>query len=114
MNREEEKVRGIIHELVSYALENGAVSIDIRLSISDEITIIKLGADSLVVSDEKIKSLKTRLQVPRQVEIEEPYWRLVGTGNGDSSLYMVGAMVDKFDLEYAPESGFKVTLYRKK
>jgi hypothetical protein len=114
MLKEDKKIRNIIIELVSYYLEHGSVSINIKLDSMENKKVIQLITDSLELDEAQLTALKTRLSMPRQPDIEGIYSQLVGTASGDSSLYLVGTMVDNFELEYDLKTGLKVILYRNK
>lgn len=114
MNKEDEKIRAIINELVAYSLQNGATAIDIRLKTQNENNVIEITFNPLSVSNEMIDELKRRFNVPRTAELEEHYWRVLEGNTNDNSLYIVGIMINTFTLDYDEALGIKVTLYRKK
>lgn len=111
MNKEDEKIRAIINELVAYSLQNGATAIDIRLKTQNENKVIEITFNAESFSSEKINDLKKALNMTKSTELEEHYWKILG--DGESSLYVVGIMVDTFKLDYTETLGVKVTLYRK-
>lgn len=113
MNKEDDKIRAIINELVAYSLQNGATAIDIRLKTQNENKVIEITFNAESFSSEKINDLKKALNMTKSTELEEYYWRILGDSVDESSLYVVGIMVDTFKLDYTEALGVKVTLYRK-
>lgn len=113
MDREGEKIRAIVNELVSYSLQNGATFIEINIRKDTENKIIEVTFNPKSVEEKKINELRKVLNVPRSAELEEYYWRVLGDGGDESSFFMIGIMVNTFKLDYDEQLGLKVTLYRK-
>lgn len=114
MNKENDKIQAIITELVSYSLQNGSTSIDIRLKSQNKNNIIEITFNHLSNSSDIINELKRNFNIPRTIDEEEYYWRILGANNDNNSLYIVGIMINSFTLEHDEASAIKVTLYRKK
>ncbi|PAB57052.1 hypothetical protein [Anaeromicrobium sediminis] len=114
MNKEKQKVNGIINEIINFLLEHNAT--EIRIELSETGNYINIQIDSnLFIKDEKIiKDLKNKLNVDRLQEIEEYYWELIGYKHNPNNLYLVGMMIDKFHIDYKPFIGLKIILYRAK
>ncbi|MTI49734.1 MAG: hypothetical protein FH761_18030 [Firmicutes bacterium] len=113
MKHEVKKISKIIDELVTFCLLHGTNSMNISIENSEEYFKISISGDSIDCKDKRVKKLKQLLSGPRQTEIEEYYWELAGENDRDTELCLVGAMIDKAEVNY-DEKDLSITLYRYK
>ena len=100
MKFKREKLIRIMNELVSFCLQIDMEDLDIKI-------ICNSGRGEIIVSGfsenppiKRLKDLEAILNAPRQQELEEYYWMLVGDGHGYQELEMVGTLVDSGSITY--------------
>lgn len=95
-----EKLIKLMNELVIFCLEIGMKELDIKFNSQldrGEVTV------SGYVENPPLKELEDLehiLNAPRQEELEEYYWVLIGDGHGMQELEMVGILVDNGSITY--------------
>lgn len=101
MHNEIQKTTKIIDELSSLLMDKGSLEIDIKLKLSETCTNIFITDYNTSLTQEEINTLSQFLNIPRQTEIEEYYWGLMGETNDDDEFFLVGSMLDtaKFELK---------------
>jgi hypothetical protein len=99
MNNEIQKTTKIIDELSSLLVNNGSAEIDIKLKFSNVCTAIFITDYNTSLTDEQIYNLDKFLNIPRQTEVEEYYWGLMGETSDDDELFLVGSMIDSAKLD---------------
>lgn len=100
MHNEIQKTTKIMDELSSLLMNSGSKEIDIKLKFNDECTTIHMTDYDTQLSNEIIDNLSQFLNIPRQTEVEEYYWGLMGETSDDDEMFLVGSMIDtaKFEL----------------
>ena len=73
-----EKNLRIMNELVAFFYNLGCTDIHIDLSINNDMSYFLLVGNISHLKDKDFNTLKESLCVPRQHEIEEYYWNLIG------------------------------------
>lgn len=101
MHNEIQKTTKIIDEISSLLVNNGSLEIDIKLRLNNVCTKIFITDYNTRLNQEQIDSLSQFLNIPRQTEIEEYYWGLMGETSDDDEMFLVGSMIDsaKFELK---------------
>ncbi len=100
MKFKSEKLIKLMNELINFCLEIGMKDLQINFSChSDrgEITVSGYAEDPPL---KELEELEEILNVPRQEELEEYYWMLIGDGHGMQELEMVGTLVDNGSITY--------------
>lgn len=100
MKYEREKLIRIMNELVNFCLRINMKDLDINFSSHDNIGHITVEGYCSNPPLERLKDLEYILNSPRQEELEEYYWNLVGDGHGHQELEMVGTLVDAGSIGY--------------
>ena len=95
-----EKVTAITSELLSYCHQYGAS--EFHIDISEEIGSVTLviGTSTESISDVELESLRQCLSAPRQREVEQDYWELIGGTESSSELTLIGMLCDEACVEY--------------
>ena len=106
MKYKREKLIKIMNELVNFCLYINMKDLKIGFSCHEDIGEISVEGYCANPPLERLKDLEHILNSPRQEELEEYYWNLVGDGHGHQELEMVGTLVDSGSIEYdGPLSG---------
>jgi len=103
LTNERNKVSKILSELVNYFFSNSIHDLDIKVNYSTNSLVIEVSGKSIDEPKEMGK-LNEILSSPRQAELEEYYWGLLGTNNSKQELYLLGALVDSGKVKY--KNGF--------
>ncbi|WP_018247755.1 hypothetical protein [Orenia marismortui] len=113
MKHEKMKIIKILDEILSFSFNNKANDIDINIKIKDQQTIITFKDNSKNLNQNKLEEIEEMLNIDKQPEIEEYYWELIGQNDYCDELSVVGLMIDKATINYQPNEGIEITLYRK-
>ncbi len=103
MNNEIQKTTKIVDELCSLLMCKGSTEIDVKLKLNDCCTTIFITDYNTNLSNDEINNLSKFLNIPRQPEVEEYYWGLMGETSDDDEMFLLGSMLDtaKFELKNA-------------
>ncbi|WP_432402952.1 hypothetical protein [Wukongibacter sp. M2B1] len=113
MNRENQKINGIICEIVILLLEKKAIDISIKIDESEIKTTIEISCEKVAFDKDTLNNINKIMSTQRTLEIENLYWGLVGGIYSYGNLHMVGNMVDDVKTYYN-DNKFKIILCRKK
>lgn len=100
MRYKREKLIKIMNELVNFCLYINMKDLKIEFSCHEDIGKISVEGHCTNPPLERLDDLEYILNSPRQVELEEYYWNLVGDGHGHQELEMVGTLVDSGSIKY--------------
>ncbi len=100
MKYEREKLIKIMNELVNFCIQIGMKDLDIKFNLHKDRGELAVSGYSENPPMERLKDLEEILNAPRQEELEEYYWTLVGEGQGNQELEMVGTLVDRGSVDY--------------
>lgn len=100
MKREFEKGMRILSNLVSFCATIGSECYHMEMLNKDDCLYIVIRADADEVSEEQLQDLRESLAVPRQHEMEQYYWELIGEFDSNAELSLVGMMVDSAEIIY--------------
>jgi len=95
-----EKVTGITSELLSYCHQYGANEFHIDILEGDGSVSLVVSAGVGNISDEELESLRQCLSAPRQREVEQDYWELIGGMESSSELTLIGMLCDEAYVNY--------------
>lgn len=112
MNKEKLKINNIVSALLSMMLKKNATKVYINVENYDELIRIKVTGNMEDFNKEKLEDIRKTLEADRTSEIEEPYWEL-SDDLDENNLYLLGAMIDKFHLDFDGEF-VEMTLVREK
>lgn len=111
MRYKREKLIKIMNELVNFCLQINMKDLEIDFSVNGDIG--KVIVEGYVTNPplEKLENLYDILNTPRQEELEEFYWGLIGDSYGGQQLEMIGVMVDRGIVNYE-DNILTITIYR--
>lgn len=95
-----EKLIKLMNELLNFCLDIGMIDVDIGFSAHKDRGEITVSGYAENPPIEELKDLEEILNAPRQEELEEYYWVLIGDGHGMEQLEMVGTLVDNGSITY--------------
>lgn len=111
MKYKREKLIKIMNELVNFCLKTNMKDLKIEFSCHEDRGEISVEGHCSNPPMERLRELEKILNSPRQEELEEYYWMLVGDGHGYQELEMVGTLVDSGEITYEDEI-LKISIYR--
>ena len=91
--QENHKICRIISELTLFILEHISGNINVDIKEEQNKYIIKIVTDEFNL--ESLNFIKKRLIADRNYSIEEYGWELVGEGDSDDDLELIGSRVDE-------------------
>ena len=94
MKYKREKLIKIMNELVNFCLHINMRDLKIHLNYNEYMGEISVECYCANPPMERLEDLEYILNSPRQEELEEYYWNLVGDGHGNNELEMVGTLVE--------------------
>lgn len=100
MKYKREKLIKIMNELVNLCLHINMSDLEIKFSCDEDEGRISIQGPCDNPPMEMLEDLEFILNSPRQEELEEYYWSLVGDGHGNRELEMVGVLVDSGKISY--------------
>lgn len=113
MSYKREKLMKIMNEIVNFCMKINMK--DFTVDYSSHGTITKMSVEGYCENPpiEKLKRLEQILNRPRQEELEELYWSLMGDPHEKDDLEMIGVMVDRGKVEWE-DNIVKISIYREK
>jgi hypothetical protein len=107
-----EKKMKMASDLLSYCHLQGATEyhLDIKLNSNSATFVAK--ASPVKISDEAMEELRKYLSAPRQKEIEQDYWELVGESEEKCEMTLIGMMCDEAEVELTGDE-LLITVIRK-
>ena len=100
MRFKREKLVKIMNELLNFCLKIDMKDLDIKFSCHPDKGEVTISGYADNPPMKRLKDLEDILNAPRQQELEEYYWVLVGDGHGQQELEMVGTLVDSGSISY--------------
>ncbi|SNS42391.1 hypothetical protein SAMN05446037_1009180 [Anaerovirgula multivorans] len=113
MTHDKMKAIKIVDELMSFYLKIGIVDIHIDFNYGEKQTEVHLRGECHNPPIKKLEKLETVLNTPRQPELEEYYWELVGNSDYYQEITLLGALVDSGEVDYSDHQ-LKVKVIRKR
>lgn len=111
MRSELKKIMHLVDEVGLYLIKKGANDLDIKINHQSSNTKITFLCSSTCIDEDSMETLKERLSVQRQCEVESYYWELIGEVRQDEELFLVGAMVDEVIFSFE-EDNLSIVLIR--
>lgn len=112
MTEVQQKLIRVLNELMHYYFDLRMEDISIEiLQGKTESSIIMSGYPS-IVDREELKELSKKLNKPRQEELEEYYWNLVGTVDSSEQMNLVSMLIDSANVEL-DNGKLTIQVYRK-
>ncbi|SKC65044.1 hypothetical protein [Maledivibacter halophilus] len=113
MNKEKQKINGIICEFLILLLEKEAKDVSIKINEHANETKIEISSEKIILNKDTIYEINQILSMERTLEIESLYWGLLGNIYKSSNLHIVANMIDDAETYYH-DNKFKIILSRKK
>jgi len=106
-----EKSMKIASELLSYCHNHGAEVFHLDVILEKDSARYVIKASPTTLSEEDLSHLNKLLNAPRQREVEQDYWELMGESESCCELTLIGMLSDEAVVKY--EDGLiEITLYR--
>ncbi|PAB59506.1 hypothetical protein [Anaeromicrobium sediminis] len=113
MKHNNKRISKIVDELINYFFSIGGTDISINVQNLEKHHKIFFQSNYKNEQDEKINKLIKYLSYPKQEEIEEYYWELMGDCDVDTELSLIGMMIDEAEVNFVDDK-IQITLYRNK
>lgn len=95
-----EKTIRIVTDLLGYCRYLGAWEFDTNFKLLPGKTIIVVKAEVASMNNTQFDELHVNLHIPRQPEVEQNYWNVMGNEDTEPDLSLVGMMVDVSEVHY--------------
>jgi len=95
-----EKTMKITNDLMLYCHNHGATEFNTNIIEEDNAITYVIHALPVEVTDEQLEGLKKRLGAPRQRDVEQDYWELMGESEDFTELTLVGMLCDEAHVAY--------------
>lgn len=99
MLHESNKALRMLHELINYFLNHEMKILDMNLSIEEHQTSMKVSGVCETLPED-LEEVLTILNKPRQAEVEEYYWRLLGGDKQKNEVHLLAVLVDEVKTDY--------------
>jgi len=113
MKHQRKRVCKIVDELMTYLYAKGANDITINVKEDEYQFRMSFKSNFTEFSQGDIDRLVQRLNLQRQVAMEEYFWELTGDNDVDTELELVGMMTDKAEVTLGKNT-IEIILYRYK
>jgi len=106
-----EKSLKIAGELLSYCHKRGADDLHLDINLGAKSSVIEIKARQAELSEHDLSQLTKLLNAPRQREVEQDFWELMGESEDSCELTLIGMLIDEALVTF--ESGMlDITLFR--
>jgi len=115
LKEENNKIQGIVNELVSNALNAKASDVVVHIKReTEDNTVITVKDDGEGMDKETAKKVHHLLNQPNKTEYEDYYGNLTGNPMSSSGLNIVGMLLDEATVDSKADDGTTITVYRRK
>ena len=90
----------ISSELITYCHHHGATYFDTKLIEGPDALTLIIHSYPVELSDFQMENLVRNLKAPRQGDVENDYWELIGASEDFSELMLVGISCDEAYIEF--------------
>lgn len=111
MTYENKKVNMIINVMMTILMNRGGTDIDLHLNKNDNQFKIHIIERNCGEDKQFMTNLDTNLNIQRQHEVEEYYWKLCGDNTTDDVFMIIGVMIDKAEI-FMENEDLHIKLYR--
>ncbi|MCL2019238.1 MAG: hypothetical protein FWG70_05695 [Oscillospiraceae bacterium] len=81
-------------DLLSFCHLYGATDYHLDIKRIDSANVFEVKASPVTISDESLEKLRKYLSAPRQREMEQDFWELMGNSEEYSEMMLIGMMCD--------------------
>ncbi len=99
MQHEIKKITRIVDEMLTMFMLNATDEMEVKIKKDLQKTSIYFTQHQCTFDEAYIEQLRKNLNIQRQCEVEGYYWQLTGENDIDEELFLVGAMIDKANIE---------------
>lgn len=110
MSHNKMKTIKLASELMAFFFDRGINDINLKIELINGNSIICISGMVENLPSEIIEKTDTRLNTPRQTQVEEYYWELLGESESSGELSLAGMLTDKAEVTYKNDI-FKIKLY---
>jgi len=96
-----EKTMKIASELLSYCHHFGATEYHLDILQGENATTLTIRAGLESIPEDEIERVRTALNAPRQRDVEQDYWELIGESDICSEITLLGMLCDEATVEYS-------------
>ena len=111
MKAEFERNMMLASELMSYCHLRGASDYHLDIKMKDGSAYFEVNASPIILSTEELAEARKKLDIPRQRDVEQDFWEVMGEWQVSCELTLVGMMSDEVCLDYHNEK-LKITIRR--
>jgi len=90
----------ISSDLITYCHHHGATEYDTKISEGADSIMYIIHAHPVSMTEDQLANLTKRLSAPRQRDVENDYWELIGESEDFSELMLVGMSCDEARIDY--------------
>ncbi|MCL2696819.1 MAG: hypothetical protein FWE74_01905 [Oscillospiraceae bacterium] len=94
-----EKKMKMASDLLSYCHLHSATDYHLDIKLNADCTVFIVKASPVVISDEDMEMLRKCLSAPRQKEMEQDYWELMGNSEEKCEITLIGMMCDDAEVQ---------------
>jgi len=106
-----EKSMKISSELLSYCHNHGAEEFHLDIMLGKESATYVIKASPTAMSEDNLLRLSKLLNAPRQREVEQDYWELMGESEDCCELTLIGMLSDEALVKHR-DGVLEITLHR--
>ncbi|OWZ82674.1 ATP-binding protein [Natranaerobius trueperi] len=110
MKKTNQKIKGILDELLSNSFKAGATNIESKITSKDNKHVVYVKDNGKGMESDILEKAKEKLGQPRRDELEDYYGDLAGIAARNSGLTIVGMMIDDYVLISEPGKGTEITV----
>jgi len=93
----------ITSDLMTYCHNHGATDYSTKMNEGEDAITFMVEAYPVKISEEQFADVNKKLHAPRQRDVENDFWELIGESEDFSELMLVGMSCDSAELEYEDE-----------
>lgn len=101
----------IIDEITLYLMKNGYLKLSVDIEFKDNTLTFVIKTDKC--REKVIQTIDKQINVPRELEVEEYGWELMGESDAQSELCLVGLLIDYVTIDDSNPDSTIFTFVRK-
>lgn len=100
MSHNKMKTIKLASELMSFFFDLGINDLKLKVELINGNSIVSISGKKEGIEEEVIEKASKVLNTPRQMQVEEYYWELLGLMESAGELSLAGMLTDKADVSY--------------
>jgi len=93
----------ITSDLMTYCHNHGATDYRTKMNENEDEITFTVEASPVKISDAQFEDVSKKLHAPRQRDVENDFWELIGESEDFCELMLVGMSCDRAQVEYDGE-----------